>query len=169
MREGYGIGELARHARVRVANIRYYEEIGILPKAGRGRGGQRHYDGIDLKRLKFVKNCRDLGFPLKQVRALLHLSEAEKRTCNEARDLAAEQLAIVRRRLAELRSLEAELQKQVTDCDAGCLNGPAPECSIFESLSGEDARAQSGCCDVPPLVFPARADGKIRSASLPTR
>ena len=80
MREGYGIGEMAHKAGVPVANIRYYEEIGILPPAGRGRGGQRRYDESDVERLRFVKNCRELGFPLKQVRSLLRLSEAEKRT-----------------------------------------------------------------------------------------
>lgn len=156
MREGYGIGELARQAGVRVANIRYYEQIGMMPKAGRGRGGQRLYGESDLKQLRFVKNCRELGYPLKQVRALVHLSETERRTCNEARDLAAEQLAIVRRRLTELRALEAELDKQVLDCDSGCFNGPAPECSIFESLSGGAAGRQAGCCDVPALFFPAQ-------------
>ena len=170
MREGYGIGELARHAGVRVANIRYYEEIGILPLAGRGPGGQRHYDDSDLKRLTFVRNCRELGFPLKQVRTLLHLSESEKRTCDEARNLAAEQLAIVRRRMTELRALEAELEKQVADCDAGCLNGPAPNCSIFESLSNKDARTQTGCaCNPPPIIFPKKADRQIKSAILPRR
>jgi DNA-binding transcriptional MerR regulator len=135
MREGYGIGELSRRAGVRVANIRYYEEIGILPKAGRGPGGRRSYDGGDLKRLGFVKNCRKLGYPLRQVRALLHLSQTDKRTCNEARNLAAEQLAVARRRIIELRALEAELEEHVAECDAQCCNGPAPDCSIFRSLS----------------------------------
>jgi DNA-binding transcriptional MerR regulator len=164
MREGYGIGELARRAGVPVANIRYYEEVGILPPAGRGQGGQRRFDEDDLRRLRFVKNCRELGFPLKRVRALVHLSEAGNQTCNEARNLAADQLAIVRERLAEFQALEAELTKQVADCDAGCLNGPSPSCSIFTSLSS-NGPAPAGCCGPPPLVFP----DKVRSATLPRR
>src|SRR5882724_4959246 len=98
---GFGIGELARQSGVAVPNIRYYEEIGILPEARRGAGGQRNYGGSDLNRLTFVKKCRELGFPLGQVRALLHLSETKNRTCNEARDLAAQQLGIVRRKIVE--------------------------------------------------------------------
>lgn len=169
MREGYGIGEMAQKAGVPVANIRYYEEIGILPPARRGRGGQRRYDESDVERLRFVKNCRELGFPLKQVRSLLRLSEADKRTCNEARDLAAEQLTIVRRKLIELRALEVELENQVLDCNASCLNGPAPECSIFENLSGKARDKQAICCDVPPLVFPEKAARPLRSSNRPRR
>jgi DNA-binding transcriptional MerR regulator len=134
MREGFGIGELSRQAGVRVANIRYYEEIGILPKAGRGPGGRRNYDEADLKRLTFVKNCRKLGFPLEQVRALLHLSEADKRSCDEARLLAAEQLGVARRKISELEALESELAQHVAECDAQCCHGPAPDCSIFRTL-----------------------------------
>lgn len=73
---------------------------------------------------------------------------------NEARDLAAEQLILVRRRLIELRALEVELENQVLDCNASCLNGPAPECAIFENLSGKTRGKKAKCCDAPPLVFP---------------
>ena len=132
---GFGIGELCRRGGVAVANIRYYEEIGILPKAGRSSGGQRNYGEDDLKRLAFVKNCRTLGFPLDQVRALVHLANAQNRTCNEARDLALRQLDLVRQKRDELALLEAELRQQVADCNATCLNGPAPCCTLLKSLS----------------------------------
>ena len=148
---GFGIGELCRRSAVAVPNIRYYEEIGILPKAPRGRGGQRVYGGDDLKRLMFVKNCRELGFPLDQVRALLHLSK--NRTCNEARDLAARQLGIVRHKIVELKALETELERQVAECDSTCLNGPATDCSIFK---GRPLVSRS--CGPAPLVFPSIAN-----------
>jgi MerR family transcriptional regulator, copper efflux regulator len=132
---GFGIGELSRSSGVAVPNIRYYEEIGILPKAGRGPGGQRNYGVDDLKRLAFVRNCRTLGYPLEQVRSLVHLANAQNRTCDEARELALQQLALVRQKRDELRRLELELRRQVAQCDATCLNGPAPCCSIIKTLA----------------------------------
>lgn len=132
---GFGIGELSAQANVPIASIRYYEEIGILPKAGRLGSGHRTYGENDLARLRFVKNCRELDFPIKQIRTLLHLSILEDRNCNEVRDLAAGQLSTVRRKLAELKALEQQLEQQVADCDATCCNGPAPDCSVFKSLS----------------------------------
>jgi MerR family transcriptional regulator, copper efflux regulator len=109
-----GIGQLSQRSGVAVPNIRYYEAIGILPKARRSPGDQRSYVDADLKQLIFVKNCRELGFPLEQVRALLHLSKAQNRTCNAARDLAAQQLDIVRRKIAELSVLETELKRALS-------------------------------------------------------
>jgi DNA-binding transcriptional MerR regulator len=47
-----------------VPTIRYYEEIGLLRPADRQAGGQRVYGDDDVKRLTFVRRCRDLGFPL---------------------------------------------------------------------------------------------------------
>jgi MerR HTH family regulatory protein len=61
------IGELARLTATPVATIRYYEEIGLLPAAARGRGGQRMYDPQDVERLRFVRSRRDLGFAISDV------------------------------------------------------------------------------------------------------
>jgi len=132
---GFGIGELSRRSGVAVPNIRYYEEIAILPKAGRRPGGQRSYGQDDLRRLAFVKNCRALGYPLDQVRKLIHLSVAQNRSCTEARDLALHQLGEIREKRAELRRLEIELRRQIASCDAVCLNGPAPCCTILTELA----------------------------------
>ncbi len=127
----FGIGELSRRTGVAVPNIRYYEEIGLLPEAPRGAGGQRYYDRDDLKRLTLVRQSREMGFSIEQTRALLHLSQASNRKCNDARDLALKQRDAVRRRIDEFRALEAALSRQITECEASCLDGPAPACCLF--------------------------------------
>lgn len=71
----FGIGELSERSRVPVASIRYYEEIGILPKAARRNSRHRIYEESDLARLTFVRANRELGFTLEQVRKLIQLSE----------------------------------------------------------------------------------------------
>ena len=58
------IGALATQARTNVPTIRYYEEIGLLPQAERGSNGHRYYREADLRRLTFIKRCRDFGFPI---------------------------------------------------------------------------------------------------------
>ncbi len=52
------IGALAAQTGCNVATIRYYEEIGLLPKASRGPGGHRVYRDSDLRRLTFIRRCR---------------------------------------------------------------------------------------------------------------
>jgi MerR family transcriptional regulator, copper efflux regulator len=143
----FGIGELSRQSGVAVPNIRYYESVGLLPRAARRSGGQRDYDADAMRQLAFVKGCRELGFSLIDVRELLFLSKSENRTCDAARDLAARQLGAVRRKQAELQLLEAELARQVDDCDAACAGGPASGCTIFSGLSdtGVSPKRAPGC------------------------
>lgn len=130
MRE-FGIGDLSNRSNVPVANIRYYEEIGILPKAARRNGRNRTYDDSDVKRLVFVRNSRELGFSLDQVRTLIHLSEPKNLDCVEARELSKTQLTAVRQRIKELRMIEVELSKHLVDCEAACACGPVAECQIL--------------------------------------
>lgn len=97
------IGALAMHTRTNVPTIRYYEEIGLLPQAQRSANGRRYYRDTDLKRLTFIKRCRDFGFPIEQVRELVKLFEDGDRSCIEVRDLAQVHLDTVRAKLGEMR------------------------------------------------------------------
>jgi DNA-binding transcriptional MerR regulator len=135
------IGALATATSCNVPTIRYYEEIGLLPKASR-RGGQRVYGDSDLRRLTFIRRCRDFGFGIEQVRELLALSASSDRDCTAARELAAQHLDDVRGKLKELRGLERSLKSFVEACDAQCAGGPADACVILEDL----AAPTSSCC-----------------------
>jgi hypothetical protein len=53
----FTIGALAKATGVSTPTIRYYEEIGLLPRANRTTSGQRRYDQDDLGRLTFIKQC----------------------------------------------------------------------------------------------------------------
>ncbi len=61
-------GALAREAGVNVETIRYYENIELMPEPLRTGNGYRVYDEADLKRLSFIRRCRELGFSLDEVR-----------------------------------------------------------------------------------------------------
>jgi MerR family copper efflux transcriptional regulator len=142
----FTIGALAKATEVSTPTIRYYEEIGLLPPASRTTGGQRSYDRDDLSRLTFIKQCRDFGFGIDQVRVLLDLSISAVRDCAETRDIAKSHLAQVQDKLAELRALEERLQGFVERCNAACAGGPGQDCVIFKDLSEASGRRSSYCC-----------------------
>ena len=135
------IGALAQRTGSSVPTVRYYEEIGLLPKAQRGPGGQRLYDESDLKRLTFVRRCRDFALPIEKIRELVWLIDNPAQDCSKARDVAELQLTYVRRKLAELRALEDGLSYFATACNERCAGGPARDCVILEDLSDGDS-----CC-----------------------
>jgi DNA-binding transcriptional MerR regulator len=129
------IGSLAERTGTSVPAIRYYEEIGLLPRADRQAGGQRRYGDEDVKRLTFIRQCRTLGFPIDQVRALATLLQDDTRSCFEARELAARQLDAIESKLAELLHLQSEIAKFIATCDDTCVGGPGPSCVVLQDLS----------------------------------
>lgn len=129
------IGSLAAQSNCSVPTIRYYEEIGLLPKAARGESGQRAYGASDLHRLVIIRRCRDFGFSIEKIRALLDLITKPERDCISVRDLAAAHLLDVRKKLRELRELERALKAIVDSCNESCLGGPVGECVIFEDMA----------------------------------
>ena len=69
-----GIGQLAKHAGVAIDTVRYYERNNLLNPAGRLASGYRRYGDAELKRLRFIRRAKALGFTLEDIRGLLSLS-----------------------------------------------------------------------------------------------
>ena len=146
------IGQLARVANTSPPTIRYYEEIGLLPAPSRQQGSQRVYSESDIRRLTFVRRCRDLGFPIEQVRSLAALMDTD-RPCAEARNLASVHLAEVRTKRRELEVLEESLSAFVDACQRACADGRSDECKMLEALAGPVPSAPepaSSCCGPAP-------------------
>lgn len=139
----YTIGALAQAARVTTPTIRYYEQIGLVPLASRTPGGQRSYDHADVERLNFIRQCRDFGFGVEQVKMLLELSISADRDCTETRDIARVHLEQVQAKLNDLRDLEMRLRAFVDRCETACAGGPGRECTIFRDLASAD---RGPCC-----------------------
>jgi DNA-binding transcriptional MerR regulator len=114
------IGELAERTGTSVPTIRYYEQIGLLPRAPRQAGGQRVYGRDDVERLTFIRRCREFDFSIDQVRALVAIVHDPKSSCMDARDMAAEHLTAVRAKMRKLKALERSLLAFVKSCDTSC-------------------------------------------------
>jgi DNA-binding transcriptional MerR regulator len=129
------IGVLAQQTGCTVPTIRYYEEIGLLPTGPRSEAGRRLYGSPAIKRLTFIRRCRDFGFSIEQVRELVGLVDEPERPCIEVRDIASGHLEEVRKKLAELRALEASLAAFVVSCNTACAGGASVDCTILEDLT----------------------------------
>jgi len=124
------IGAASSRTGVHIETIRYYERIGLVPRAVRAANGRRRYDARDMARLVFIKRARDLGFPLDDVRALLSLAVKDA-ACEEAHALTMRHRDSVRTKIRDLRRLDRMLTERAADCRK---TGNAP-CPIIGSLA----------------------------------
>lgn len=130
---GIKIGRLAEEAGVHHETIRYYQRLGLLPTPRRERGSVRRYGSDAIARLRFIKRAQALGFSLEEVKRLLDLSVGEY--CAETRAFAKQKREVIERKIADLRAIQAALDKLVRACGRG-KSGRG--CPIIESLSGAD-------------------------------
>ena len=150
----HSIGAASKQTGCSVPTIRYYEEVGLLPAAPRTEGNQRHYDDAAIRRLTFIRRCRDFGFAIEQVRELVGLVDQPNRDCVEVRDIAQTHLQDVQRKLADLQALAASLSAFVCSCNSACAGGPAVDCTILEDLAApvptsgrsQPTRQRGSCC-----------------------
>lgn len=127
-----GIGDLAKATGTKVVTVRYYEQIGLLPLPARTAGNYRTYSHEHMRRLRFIRRCRDLGFTLDQIRDLLRLSSRKDEECAEVDRITARHLIEVERKIADLRRLARELRRLKNCCQG---KGIIADCRIIDALS----------------------------------
>lgn len=124
------IGELSRQTGCNIETIRYYERIGLVPEPSRA-GRYRTFGLEDVRRLRFIRRARRLGFTLEEIRTLLALEPEAGNACMQAREVAEAHLTDVRAKIAALQAMERVLADAVKECADEDHAG----CAIIEALS----------------------------------
>lgn len=126
------IGEAARESGVSAKMIRYYEETGLIPPAGRTGSGYRTYGPKEVQVLRFVRRARDLGFPMEKVADLLALWRDRSRASADVRQLAEAQVKALESRIREMQEMKVTLETLVH----ACAGDDRPDCPILDDLGG---------------------------------
>jgi MerR family transcriptional regulator, redox-sensitive transcriptional activator SoxR len=119
------IGEVAARAGVNASHIRYYERVGVLPKAERS-GGQRRYDESVLHRLAIVDVAQRAGFTLAEIRHLTGPGNRGGRAGDRISELAERKLPQVEALIARAEAMREWLEL-ARSCDCSTLD----VCALF--------------------------------------
>ena len=126
------IGTAAKLSGVNIETIRYYERVGVVPPPGRTASGRRVYDTESVSRLRFVKRCRELGFPIPEIKSLLGLTYGSPTSCAQAREIGDAHLAAVHEKIRDLKRMERALSDLIELCGNG-----ERECPMLKQLFAE--------------------------------
>ena len=139
------VGAVARRANVSAKTVRYYEAIGLLPRAVRGENGYRYYPRETVNRLGFIRRAKALGLSLDEIGSLMALSEDG--FCDvispELQRVLTRKVAECDRQLAELAAFRAAL------ASAAERLTPCPDAATIETCSPCSAYAPECDC-LPP-------------------
>lgn len=146
IRNGMTIGALARAAGVGVETVRYYQRRGLINEPERPYGGIRRYSEPDLRRLRFIRHARDLGFSLDEAGELLQLDDGVE--CQQAQRIAGEKLVRIGQRIEHLERIQATLESLLEQC----RDRKTARCPMIATLEAPGAPAG------PLLVHPDQQD-----------
>lgn len=82
MTEGFlTVAALARNTGVSAKALRYWERLGLLPRASRSPSGYRRFPPVAIAYVGFIKRARSMGLTLKQMRSVLDLARRGRSPC----------------------------------------------------------------------------------------
>lgn len=77
MNQTYLPHEFAKRAGVTIRALHHYDRLGLLKPSGRTAAGYRVYSDRDFARLEQIVALKFIGFPLSQIRELLHRKDTD--------------------------------------------------------------------------------------------
>ncbi len=126
------IGQAAEATGVSAKMIRHYEQIGLIPEAGRTGAGYRVYGPRDLSTLSFIRRARDLGFSIAQIRDLLALWQDRARASADVKRIAGAHIDEMKAKMQLLQ----EMVQTLEHLSAHCHGDSRPDCPILKELAG---------------------------------
>jgi DNA-binding transcriptional MerR regulator len=109
------IGDLARFSGLTTHTIRYYERIGLLPRATRGRSRQREYDASILPWIEFLSRLKVTRMPIADMVRYATLRARGPITTAERKRLLMQHRQRVRARMAELNDCLSALDAKIAN------------------------------------------------------
>ena len=132
------IGEVARQAGLHTSAIRYYEDIGVLPRPERVYGGHRRYSASIFQQLAFIQLAQAAGFSMTEIQTLVAGFDETAPLGVRWRTLAEQKLAALDVLMSTAQRMKRVLEEGIR-CQ--CLNldeclGKLPEGWASSDLKG---------------------------------
>ncbi len=110
------IGEVAKRSGIGIETIRFYEREGLLQEPERRPSGYRQYDESTVKRLEYIRQAKELGFTLAEIRELLELSFTPHEGCDHIRQRAEVKITDIEDKIRSLQKMRRSLHTIVKRC-----------------------------------------------------
>jgi len=125
----YSRSALAIQANVNLETIRFFEKLGLMPDPPRTAAGYRVYSAEHLKRLKFIRRTKELGFKNSEVSSLLDMVDGSY-ACNDVKNIAVAHATLIAEKISDLAKMKTALETMSSEC----RGGSTPDCAIIDQL-----------------------------------
>ena len=132
------ISALAGSLGLSADTLRYYERLGLLPRAERTVTGYRLYGEDAVERLSFIRASKRMGLRLADIKELLDVRDRGLCPCGHTQDLVERRLAEVEAEIQQLSAVHTQLL-DLKKRNQECLDAVASDwsCAVGIGSGGE--------------------------------
>lgn len=160
MRETLAISALAKRAGVTSKTLRYWESLGLLPRATRSHTGYRLFDPESLRYVAFIQKSKAIGLTLAEMREILRLARNGQCPCPEVIEWTERRIRSLKDQIESLSALLHRLKRIRRQwSEASCPPDQCGDvCRLIEELP-EAKPLKGGIPDAKALVGTVRGAG----------
>ena len=132
------VAELAKAGGVGPETIRYYARMGLLTER-KHTNGYRFFAEPDIRRLRFIRIARLLGFHLKEILEIIRLSEHGESPCPRVRNILSVRIDETAEELRRVAATYAVMQQALAKWSDMCDGSPDGHevCRLIEAIERE--------------------------------
>lgn len=131
------IGQVSKQVGLSPKTIRFYEASGVISSPTREANGYRSYDSSTVEALRLIKNARDLGLPISEIKELMVGCESGQ-SCHHTKKYLETRItnyvALLQNKIAQFTTLKEKLQSLETHVESNCIDDDYC-CNILYQLS----------------------------------
>jgi MerR family transcriptional regulator, copper efflux regulator len=127
MQPALTITNLAKSAGVTTKTLRYWERIGLLPRANRTHTGYRLFAHDAIQYIEFILKAKSVGLTLAEMKQVVKLAHAGRNPCPDVLQWIDQRDKELAQQIQSMRALQRRLRRfrracsttSVTSCDCG--------------------------------------------------
>jgi len=130
------VSELSKIALTTSDAVRHYVRIGLLVPSRDSVNGYRLFNRDDIKKVKFIRRAKGLGFTLNDIQIIFNHSNDGRSPCPAVRDMIRQRIDANRSKLAELNNLQQRMDEALDKWESMPDGKPDGEaiCHLIESV-----------------------------------
>jgi MerR family transcriptional regulator, copper efflux regulator len=137
MRQPLSISDLAKSAGVTAKTLRYWERLGLLPRANRTHTGYRIFAPEVTRYIDFILKAKTVGLTLSEMKKVIELAGDGGNPCPEVMRWLDEKDRALERQIDALRAVQQRLRRFRRLCRSNDVLACKREkqlCSLIEDL-----------------------------------
>lgn len=115
------ISEVSKKYGISTDTLRYYERIGLIPKVGKNRSGNREFTEVDCNWVEFIKCMRGAGISVESLIDYVKLFQEGDYTIKARKQILVEEYEILSEKIKKMQEVQERLKFKIESYDKNIL------------------------------------------------